>query len=235
MYNIAIYDDNFAIQEKIISILRLYFEDQFNFITAAKAPDLVASASVIDILIMDINIGNNKRVNGIDIAARIKNNNRDCQIIFVSGYPEYAQDIFDAKPMFFLNKPIEEDAIIRAVKQAVDNISKNRTQRFLYQKESKVYIIPLQEIRYFESSKRIVKLHMVEGATDAFYDTLNEIEKRVDGDFIRIHQSYLVNPRYISALDGNEITLTDNTVLPVSKPRLASVKEELIRIFSEQI
>jgi len=235
MYNVAIFDDESVIQEKVIDILKMYFEDMFNYITAAKAPDLIDSASVIDILIIDINISSKKMPhNGIEIAERIKKNNRDCQVIFISGYSQYAQDIFDAKPVYFVQKPIDEQVMVKAMKVALDNLISSRNQRFSYQKESRVYIVPTEEIMYFESSRRIVKIVRVDG-NDSFYDTLNSIEERIEGDFIRIHQSYLVNTRYISSLTGTEIVLHDGRSLPVSKPRLGSVKDELIRVFSENI
>ena len=233
MYNVAIYDDSKETQENVIEILKERYKDELNLITAAKAPDLISSASVIDILLMDINLGKKKQ-NGIEIAERIKDNNKDCQVIFISGYNDYAQDIFEAKPVFFIRKPIEEEILIKAVDLAIENVNKSRTERFCYQRESRVYIVPIQDIIYFESSRRIIKIVSNNG-TDVFYSRLNDIESTIAGDFIRIHQSYLVNPRYIASLNGNEIYLTNGVKLPVSKPRLANVKEELLRIFAEKM
>ena len=93
---------------------------------------------------------------------------------------------------------------------AIENVDKARTERFCYQRESKVYIVPIQDIIYFESSRRIVKIY-TNGGTDIFYSRLNDIEKTISGDFIRIHQSYLVNPRYIASLNGSEIQLTNGS------------------------
>ena len=233
MYNVAIYDDSKEIQANVIEILKKRYKDELNLITAAKAPDLISSASVIDILLIDINLGKKKQ-NGIEIAERIKDNNKDCQVIFISGYNDYAQDIFEANPVFFIRKPIEEEILIKAVDLAIENVNKSRTERFCYQRESRVYIVPIQDIIYFESSRRIIKIVSNSG-TDVFYSRLNDIESTIAGDFIRIHQSYLVNPRYIASLNGNEIYLTNGVKLPVSKPRLANVKEELLRIFAEKM
>ena len=233
MYNVAIYDDSKETQENVIGILKERYKDELNLITAAKAPDLISSASVIDILLIDINLGKKKQ-NGIEIAERIKDNNKDCQVIFISGYNDYAQDIFEANPVFFIRKPIEEEILIKAVDLAIENVNKSRTERFCYQSESRVYIVPIQDIIYFESSRRIIKIVSNNG-TDVFYSRLNDIESTIAGDFIRIHQSYLVNPRYIASLNGNEIYLTNGVTLPVSKPRLANVKEELLRIFAEKM
>ncbi|SCW43402.1 two component transcriptional regulator, LytTR family [Ruminococcaceae bacterium YRB3002] len=233
MFNVAIFDDVRMIRDEVIEILNKRFEGRFNYITAPKAPDLIASASVIDILIMDINIGSSKAQNGIEIAERIKKNNSNCQVIFISGYSEYAQQIFDARPVFFISKPIDEEVLCQAINISIDNLVKSRAHRFSYQKESRIYIVSLEDIMYFESNRRIVKIYTTDGM-DTFYDTMNAIEDRIKEDFIRIHQSYLVNPRYISTFMGNEIILNDGTVLPVSKPRMANVRQELIRLFTEE-
>ena len=76
---------------------------------------------------------------------------------------------------------------------------------------------------------------MTNEGPDSFYDTLNAIQERIAGEFIRIHQSYLVNTRYIAKMTGSEIILNDGRKLQISKPRMASVREELIRLFSEKM
>ena len=235
MYKIAIFDDNKISQQKIMDLLEKLFPGRFDYITVTNAPDLISSASIIDILIMDIDLGL-KKLNGIDIAERIKKNNRDCQVIFVSAYNDYVMNIFEASPMFFLSKPIDahEDVLIRAIELAMENVDNNRNERFSYQKESRVHIVPVKDIKYFESNRRIVKIFTTEDS-DTFYDTLNDIEDRIPGNFIRIHQSYLVNARYIKKLSGNEIILYNDERLPISKPRMANVKEELIRLFSNNM
>ena len=235
MYKVAVFDDNRASQQKVIDLLDKNFAGLFDYITVTNPSDLISSASIIDILIMDIDLGS-KKMNGIDIACSIKKNNKDCQVIFVSAYNDYAMSIFEANPVFFLEKPLEnnEQTFVKAIRLALENVDNNRNERFYYHKESRVYVVPVKDILYFESSRRIVKI-VTTRDTDTFYDTLNDIEDRIPEGFIRIHQSYLVNTRYIKKLSGSEIELFNEVFLPVSKPRLTNVKEELIRVFSNNM
>ena len=57
MYKIAIFDDNKISQQKIMDLLEKLFPGRFDYITVTNAPDLISSASIIDILIMDIDLG----------------------------------------------------------------------------------------------------------------------------------------------------------------------------------
>ena len=45
--------------------------------------------------------------------------------------------------------------------------------------------------------------------------------------FLRCHQSYLVNKRYIRQLDGTSLTLANGAALPVSRPHLKDLRTAL--------
>ena len=61
------------------------------------------------------------------------------------------------------------------------------------------------------------------------YETRNNIEKRLsDFNFIRIHQSYLVNLKHIKRISSHKIMLTDGTELVVPKVKYKAVREAII-------
>ena len=62
-----------------------------------------------------------------------------------------------------------------------------------------------------------------------FYGKLNNIEKQlVDSKipFLRIHQSYLVNYRFICKISFSHVTLRDGTVLQISEDRQKKIREQ---------
>lgn len=57
---------------------------------------------------------------------------------------------------------------------------------------------------------------------DQFYGKMNEVEKQVDalnGRFLRVHQSFLVNFDYIKAISASEVVLLDGSRFQVSEDR----------------
>lgn len=70
------------------------------------------------------------------------------------------------------------------------------------------------------------------------YLKLNYIEKKLDEmlyPFIRIHQSFLVNPRYIEVYTYNSVTLTDGTVLNISEKRKKEASEQYLKYKGNQL
>lgn len=61
------------------------------------------------------------------------------------------------------------------------------------------------------------------------YETLNALEsKLVAKDFVRIHQSYLVNIKYIKNVVRYKVVLTNGIELVIPKARYTYVKEQFI-------
>ena len=58
------------------------------------------------------------------------------------------------------------------------------------------------------------------------YDTLNKIEKEfAETGFLRIHQSYLVNMKYVVAIQRHHALMDFNTILEIPKSRYKYAKE----------
>ncbi len=61
------------------------------------------------------------------------------------------------------------------------------------------------------------------------YETLNALEDRLAvNDFIRIHQSYLVNIKYIKNVVRYKVILTNGVELVIPKARYTYVKEQFV-------
>ncbi len=91
---------------------------------------------------------------------------------------------------------------------------------FSYYQRPFYYSTPLNHILYFSSEGRCVRL-VTGNSSESFYGKLNELEKNLESKncrFIRIHQSYLVNTRYIDSYNYKFISLTNGEVINISKP-----------------
>ncbi|MBO1695147.1 hypothetical protein HJW21_00070 [[Clostridium] symbiosum] len=69
---------------------------------------------------------------------------------------------------------------------------------------------------------------MLDGSVHKYYDKLNDIEERLKEDkldFWRIHQSYLVNSRFIARISYDEIELVNKKQLYISQDRRRLISE----------
>lgn len=83
----------------------------------------------------------------------------------------------------------------------------------------------VEDIIYIETDKHR-NLFYTQNGTYSIYRKLNEIELELDGmDFLRIHQSFLVNMRYIEKISSYILRLTTGEELSVPKSRYQNVKK----------
>lgn len=83
----------------------------------------------------------------------------------------------------------------------------------------------VEDIIYIETNKHR-NLFYTNSGTYSIYRKLNEIEQEFNGmDFLRIHQSFLVNMRYIEKISSYVLRLTTGEELSVPKSRYQNVKK----------
>lgn len=62
------------------------------------------------------------------------------------------------------------------------------------------------------------------------YGQINELESKMsDFNFVRCHQSFLVNLGYIEQINNYLICLSDGSEIPVSRPRYPEVKQRYLQ------
>lgn len=73
-----------------------------------------ADGNQIDIAFLDINM---KGITGLELAKQLQQRNSHVNIIFCTGFSEYALDAYNLYASAYLVKPISEEAILKAVSQ----------------------------------------------------------------------------------------------------------------------
>lgn len=113
-------------------------------------------------------------------------------------------------------------------------MSNKRLFEFNYNKE--LYRIPINDIIYIESNRRIIYIFVnntVLSNKYKFYGKLNDVEKGISNNykipFIRIHQSFLVNYKYVTKLSLNCVELFTGSKLPISENRRGEIADYLIK------
>jgi len=109
-----------AVDDEYLSLIDLEFAiketvpeaDVLSFESPAAALSF-ASENHIDIAYLDINMPG---LNGIDLAKKLKEVNPGINIIFSTGYDEYAKEAFSVQASGYLTKPITAEAIKESLK-----------------------------------------------------------------------------------------------------------------------
>ena len=165
--------------------------------------------SNVDLLFLDINMPD---ISGIELAKSLVNKPL---IIFTTAYKQFAYEGFQLEAVDYLLKPIDFETFTKAIDKAI------AYKRFLerpvdIQEEAFIYVhseyrlikILLAEIEYIESMEDYVKIHH---GKDKPTITLMSLKKLIqmlpEGQFIRIHRSYIINTNKMKEVHNKKVQL----------------------------
>lgn len=186
-----------------------------------------------DIIYLDIEMA---KQNGVDAARRIRELDRNVLIIYVTSHESYAKEVFEVSAFRFISKPIDTRIFEKYFMDAKREIVGN-PKYFQYQYNKISYRVPITDIMYFQSDKRITYI-ITKTGSEKCYEKLNNIEKRLcesDIYFYRTHQSFLVNPKFVSIYSYDSMELIDGTILTVSENRRKKVSNLFCALKGEDI
>ena len=121
-------------------------------------------------------------------------------------------------------------------KNAGENFHSTRNHRLVVSEKRSIIFIQISDILYFQSDGNYTKIIFTNGnchsETVLASKNLLHFETRViSHDFVRIHQSILVNFAKISRIErnSNEAILIDGTILPIARDHKKDTLLKLLR------
>ncbi len=170
------------------------------------------------IVFLDINM---EGMDGLEAAGRIKAECPKVHIVLVTAYVNYALDGYKVKASRFLLK----DDLERTLPECVEDILREeRVVEFDFV-EGNVRL-RVDDIIYIETSRH-KNVFYAAGETYSIYKKMDELEVELAGmGFVRIHQSFLINMRYIGKLGSYVMVLTTGKEISVPKSRYPEVKRQ---------
>ena len=109
MLKFIVCDDNIDVMNKLSNMLESIFlknDIEAEIVLKTNTGEEIiefAKENLIDVLVLDINL--NSKKNGIDIANKVRENNKDCYIIFTTAHSEYVFLAYQCKTFDYLCKP----------------------------------------------------------------------------------------------------------------------------------
>ncbi len=156
------------------------------------------------------------------------------EVIFVSGYEEYAIHAFREGALDYILKPIAVNELKAAVRKASDKLA-NRANlsRIAVPISSGIKIIQVDDILYCQAQDNFTRIFLASASKTVMTPrVLRDIGSRLPPrKFIRIHRKHIVNLCHVSEFHrtaGGAVIMSNGEELSVSQPR----KEELLERLS---
>lgn len=235
MIRIAVCDDEKYFREKIEALLQEYSsarEFGINVESFASGEEFLASEKkeMFDVIFLDINM---EGMNGIETAQKIRQFSEDIVLIFITAYVAYSPEGYKVNAIRYLLK--DSDSFKTAFWECMDAVRNKlmvveKKEKFEFQ--GKEMVIPLSHIVYMESNLHKVTFYIKGKEIQAYtmYEKLDAIEERLrkTQSFCRIHQSYLINLKYVDEVKRYQVLLNTGEILNIAKPRYKEVEMQYI-------
>ena len=170
------------------------------------------------------------------------------EVIFTTAYSEYAIRAIRSSAIDYLLKPIQVEDLIAAVSryQAQNRdqsewqkLYQNLVHNLQHQEEQSEHrlALPSQEGTFFLNIADIIRCEASSNYTLFFMKdkkkyvaskTLKEYESILqEHDFIRVHKSHLINKKQVKGILGDQLLMSDDSKVEISRRRKAWVLHEL--------
>ena len=189
--------------------------------------DLENGRQQYDLILLDIVM---EPLTGMETARQIRALGLDLPLIFLTSSPDFALESYDVGAAGYLLKPPAGEKLVGLLKKHLSPperprvcVQSGRRKRYLY----------LDEIVFAESENHRIRIHLASGEKVLCGEKLGDFAARLDGRFLRCHQSYLVNMSYIADV-GEDFILKDGRSVHIRTRERKAMADAYYRFFVEQ-
>jgi two-component system LytT family response regulator len=181
--------------------------------------------------------------NGFDFLAQI--NKQHCEVIFVTGYEQFALRAIKNNALDYLLKPLDRNELVKAVEKSQQVISRKKEYSILAGSPPKktpedtrlaiptfegMSFVDTKEIMYCASEGRYTIIYLENKKKITVSKNLGAYEQLLQPfQFIRLHNEYLVNPLFIRQYvrgRGGYVVLKNGQSIGVAARRKISFLEK---------
>jgi two-component system LytT family response regulator len=174
---------------------------------------------------------------------------KDFAIIFTTAYNDYAIKAIKHSALDYLLKPVDSQELVAAVNKAAGEKAskteakvsqlleamqeKKPNKRFAVPTMEGLILINTEDIEYVQSEGAYSHFYFTNNKHLLISKTLKEAEEVLPvSDFFRIHNSYLVNLKYVQKYirgEGGEVLMLNGQMIPVSRTK----KQEFLALLEK--
>ena len=235
-YRIALCDDAPADRAYMEKRVKLWAEER----AVSAAVETFPSAEAFlfrweemrdwDILLLDIEMGD---MDGVTLAKKLRQLREGAQIVFVTGYPDFAAEGYEVDALHYLMKPVSDEKLFAVLDRAVQRLER-AAPTLLVTAEGQTHRLPVDSILYVEAFAHTCRLTTVSEVLEVRMN-FSRLEKQLGAAFVRCHRSYLAGLKYVRAIGREQVTMDDGSLLPLARNRWRTVNDAFLAYYRGEL
>jgi DNA-binding LytR/AlgR family response regulator len=197
---------------------------------------LVCEHEWVDIIFLDIEM---PEINGFKVARQLDAVRQTSLLVFMSSYDEFILGSFEYEPFRFIQKSHIETQILPVLRAAFTKLKGSGTTAIVVKTDEYDEVqIYLSEIKYIEKQNRRLAIYYDDNKVAYSWKSIKQMMELTAGyQFVRIHNSCIVNPYQVKAIckGKNMLELYDGRTLAIGRGRLTQIRRQLTEAWGEQV
>ena len=168
---------------------------------------------------------------GLSVAEETLIINKNTHIIFLSQREDLVFKCLAIHPFGFIRKSNLINDFSLMMNQFYDYYLSNNDEgkKIEFVEKNRTISFKINEIMYISSDKNYQDIVTKDNKIETVRIPLSTLENKLKNDgFIRVHKCYIVNQIYIRSILNEEIKLTNDITIPLSKKRRDEVLKEYL-------
>jgi len=185
---------------------------------------------------------------GMDMLSKL--NDIKFQVVFITAHNKYAIDAFKFSAIDFLTKPINPDDLAKSVQKAEENIRRGLLKeqvdvlneksvskfekKIVLRELEAIHLLKVRDLLFCEAAGKYTIFYTSDGKQITTSKNIKEYEDVLsEYDFIRVHNSFLVNADKIELFDksdGGTLVMEGGKKVPVSQRKKESILDYIKRM-----
>lgn len=233
MFRIGIVDDDKAALSIVTSAVNSFFQEKnidYNIISFSNPLNYLSTIKEEDFNLVFLDIDMPEQ-DGLSVAEETLIINKNTHIIFLSQREDLVFKCLAIHPFGFIRKSNLINDFSLMMNQFYDYYLSNNDEgkKIEFVEKNRTISFKINEIMYISSDKNYQDIVTKDNKIETVRIPLSTLEDKLKNDgFIRVHKCYIVNQVYIRSILNEEIKLTNDITIPLSKKRRDEVLKEYL-------
>lgn len=189
----------------------------------------VLQSQPVELVFLDIQMPD---LNGIGLMQLFSHQHH---FIITSAYEEYALDAYQFQVVDFLVKPVTFNRFRQSISKFIQwqqNFNRTPNKGYLIVRADRQYHqVPVDTIVYIEALKDYICIHTTQKNIMVWENMKDIVDRLPEGQFLRIHRSYIISVRHIKVIENNRAQLINSDWLPIGETYRKAIAEWINQSF----
>ena len=222
MPRIAVVDDQPDMRQQLCSMIDQYSRENncmLEVTTFSDGAQIITNyCKGFDIIFLDIEM---PELGGMDAAERIRTVDPDVVLVFVTNMAQYAIRGYEVDALDFVLKPVNYYQFSTKLARALQRVQRRKGGQIALQTAGGVQLLNTEDIYWLETRDRMLHYHTSTGVWSVRSSLQNAEKQLAPYHFAKCNQCYLVNLRYVRAVQNDMVQVGEDR-LEISRRQRAA-------------